>query len=143
MKKNIGIWIDTSQAYIIKLSNNKHSIKKIESNIETRERIPGESKKYGRFGGQYITYEKNRQNRRNEQTNHFLKDLLKEINNCDSLVLFGPSKMKKLLEKEIKNNMQLSHKIVGIANSDLLTENQMVAWVKNFYKVNLTQSTHS
>ena len=134
MKKNIGIWIDTKQAIIIKLSkNNHHSIHKIESNIETRERVEGESKKYGRFGGQYITYEKNRLNKRNEQTNHFLKALLKEIENCNAVVLFGPANMKKLLEKEIRSNMQFSKKLLGVHNSELLTENQMVAWVNNYY----------
>jgi len=133
MKKNIGIWIDTKQAVVIKLSNNTHSIKKIESHIETRERVPGESKKYGRFGNQYLTYEKNRLNRRNEQTKYFLKSLLKEIENCESVVIFGPSNMKNNFAKEIKNNMQFSNKLAGIANSNFLTENQMIAWVKKFY----------
>lgn len=134
MKKNIGIWIDTKQAFIIKLSTNgNHLIKKIDSNIETRERVEGESKKYGRFGGQYITYERNRSNKKNEQINQFLKNLLKEIENCDKVVLFGPSKMKKLLKKEIKSNIQLSKKLLGVHNSELLTENQMIAWVKDYY----------
>ena len=133
MKKNIGIWIDTKQAVVIKLSNHNHSIKKIESNIETRERVQGESKKYGRFGNQYLTYEKNRLNRRNEQTKYFLKSLLKEIENCESVVIFGPANMKNIFAKEIKNNMQFSNKLAGIANSNLLTENQMIAWVKKFY----------
>lgn len=133
MKQKIGIWIDTNQAAIVKLSNDKHSLKKIESNIETRERVTGESKKYGRFGGQYLTYEKNRQNRRNEQTNLFFKNLLKEINNGESIVLFGPSTMKILFEKEIKNNMQIADKLMGVYSSDNLTENQIVAWVKDFY----------
>ena len=135
MKKNIGIWIDTKQAVVIKLSNNTHSLKKIESNIVTRERVAGESKKYGRFGNQYLTYEKNRLNRRNEQTKYFLKSLIKEIENCESVVIFGPSNMKNIFAKEIKNNMQFSNKLAGIANSDLLTENQMTAWVKKFYNV--------
>jgi len=137
MKKNIGIWIDTKHAVVIKLSKNTHSIKKIESNIETRERIPGESKKYGRFGNQYITYEKNRSNRRNEQTNNFLKSLLKEIDNCESVVIFGPSNMKNSFAKEIKNNLQYSNRLAGIANSDVLTENQMIAWVKKFYNIEI------
>ena len=135
MKKNIGIWIDTNQAVIIRLSNSSHKIKRIDSNIETRERVSGESKKFGRFGNQYLTYEKNRLNRRNEQTSQYMKTLLKEINNCDAIVLFGPSRMKRILEKEIKNNMLISNKLVGVSNSALLTENQMVAWVKDFYKV--------
>lgn len=134
MKKNIGIWIDTKQAIIIKLSDDDHSVKIIESDIETRERFDGESKKFGRFGGQYMTFEKNKLNRKNEQTNQYIKNLLKEVQNCDSVVLFGPSKMKNIFEKEINNNIQLADKLVGIFNSKLLTENQMVAWVKDFYK---------
>jgi hypothetical protein len=134
MKKNIGIWIDSKQAFVIKLSNEKHSIKKIESNIEFRERVEGESKKFGRFGGQYITYEKNRENKQLRQTNEFIKIVLKEISNCDSFVVFGPSKMKKIIKKEIQNNMLLASKLLGTFKSDQLTENQMVAWVKDFYE---------
>ncbi len=135
MKKNIGIWIDTKQAVIIKLLNgNQHSIKKIESNIELRERFDGETSKYGRFGNQYITYEKNRLNRKNEQTNQYMKTLVKEVDNCDAIVLFGPSNMKKIFEKEIKKNLHIANKLIGVSNSGLITENQMVAWVKDYYK---------
>ncbi|MDV7185675.1 hypothetical protein R3X25_00155 [Lutibacter sp. TH_r2] len=133
MKKNIGIWIDTKQAIIIKLSNNGHSLKKIKSNIETRERVEGEGKKFGRFGGQYLTYEKNRENKKILQTNNFFKHLLKEIGTVDNIVLFGPSKMKKLLEREINNNILLSKKLKGTFNSETLTENQKVAWVKDYF----------
>jgi len=134
MKQNIGIWIDTKQAVAIKLFNNKHSVKIIESNIETRERVAGESKKYGRFGGQYMTFEKNKLNRKNEQINQFIKNLIKEVENCESVVLFGPSKMKNIFEKELLKNLQLSTKLVGVYNSKQLTENQMVAWVKDFFQ---------
>ena len=135
MKKTVGIWIDTKQAFIIKLSeNNEHSIKKIGSNIETRERVEGETSKYGRFGNQYLTFEKNRLNKKNEQTNQYMKTLLKEINNCNEIVLFGPSNMKKILEKEIKKSVQLADKLSGVTNSETLTLNQMVAWVKDYYK---------
>lgn len=133
MKNNIGIWIDTHQAVLIKLSNGDQTVKTIESNIDTRERIPGESKKYGRFGGQYLTYEKNRENKKIEQTNHFLKILLTEIEDCDAVMLFGPSIMKTIFEKEIKNNLNLIGQLVGVFDADSMTENQMVAWVKDFY----------
>lgn len=134
MKKNIGIWIDTHQAVIVALLNGEHIVKTIESNIETKVRTPGESKKYGRFGGQYLTYEKNWENKKIEQTNQFLKLLLNEIEDCDAIVLFGPSIMKSLFEKEIKNNLNLIHKLAGVFDADSMTENQMVAWVKDFYK---------
>jgi hypothetical protein len=133
MKNNIGIWIDTKQAIVVKLSNNHHSFKKIESNIVIKERVPGESKKFGRFGGQYLTYEKNRKNKKKEQIGAYLKTLFKELSNSDSIVIFGPSNMKNILAKEIQQNLQLKNNLVGVANSDQLTDNQIVAWVKNFY----------
>lgn len=134
MKQKIGIWIDTKQAFIVKLSNSSHTLKTIESNIETRERIDGETKKFGRFGNQYLTYEKHQLNRKNEQTNNYFKELLKEVQNCETVVVFGPSKMKILFEKEIKGNMHVAQKLVGISNSELLTKNQIIAWVKDYYK---------
>ena len=133
MKKNIGIWLDFKQAFIITLKNEEHSIKQIESNIEFRERVEGETKKFGRFGGQYITYEKQRENKRLNQTNEFIKQILKEIAACDSFVIFGPSKMKKLLNKEIKNNLLIANKLLGVFKATQLTENQMIAWVKDYY----------
>ena len=133
MKKNIGIWIDFKQAFIITLQNNEHFIENVQSGIEFRERIEGETKKYGRFGGQYITYEKNRENKKSQQTAEYLKILLTKLNDSTSILIFGPSKMKKILKKEIKNNLLLSSKLVGVFKSGQLTENQLIAYVKDFY----------
>jgi hypothetical protein len=134
MKNNIGIWIDTHQAVVIKLSNGEYTVKTIESNIDTRVRTPGESKKYGRFGGHYLTYEKNWANNKLEQTDLFIKVLFKEVEDCDAVVIFGPSIMKTIFEKEIKNNLTLIGKLVGVFDADSMSENQMVAWVKDFFK---------
>ncbi|MDO9037050.1 MAG: hypothetical protein Q7U59_01725 [Lutibacter sp.] len=134
MKKDIGIWLDTHQAIIVSLSNGEHTVKNIESNIDTSVRTPGESKKYGRFDGHYVTYEKNWENKKVAQTHLFLKILLNEIEDCDAVVLFGSSVMKTIFEKEIKNDLNLIGKLSGVFDADSMTENQMVAWVKDFYK---------
>lgn len=133
MKNNIGIWIDTHQAVLIKLSNGDQTVKTIESHIDTKVRTPEESKKYGRFEGHYTTYGKNWANKKIQQTHHFLKKLLTEIEDCDAIVLFGPSIMKTIFEKEIKNNLNLIGQLAGVFDADSMTENQMVAWVKDFY----------
>ncbi|HSQ45945.1 MAG TPA: hypothetical protein VLM44_03395 [Lutibacter sp.] len=133
MKNNIGIWIDTHQAVLIKLSNGDKTVKTIESHIDTKVRTPEESKKYGRFEGHYTTYGKNWANKKIQQTHHFLKKLLNEIEDCDAVVLFGPSIMKTIFEKEIKNNLSLIGQLEGVFDADSMTENQMVAWVKDFY----------
>lgn len=140
MKKKIGIWIDTKQAVVVKLSNNEHVLKKVNSQIETRERVPGEHKKFGRFGNQYMTYEKNRINRKTQQTQRFFKILIKELDRCESVVLFGPSKMKNEFAKLIKGTAQLSNKLEDVTTAKYMTDNQMVAWVKKFYDISLSKN---
>ncbi len=137
MSKNAGVWIDTKRAIIITVIENKPTTSKtIESTIETRVRIQGETKKFGRFGNQYLTLEKKRRNRRDEQISTFFKNILKELTLYDKFVVFGPSKMKNLLEKEIFLSPKLLPKFKGIYTSDKLTKNQKVAWVLDYFKAN-------
>ncbi|SDX50344.1 hypothetical protein SAMN05444411_10687 [Lutibacter oricola] len=136
MKQNLGIWIDTKHAVLIKLTEEGHSMKKIDSHIQLKMRIAGETKKFGRFGSQYLTYEKNRQNRRKLQTHNFIRGLFKYIHKCDALVIFGPSKMKTELKRELDQNILLGQKIVGIHDSGQISDKQIVAWVKNYFENN-------
>ena len=133
MKKQTGIWIDHEKALIITLDRGRYKLKTIESNIVTRDRIDGETKSYGRFGDQSLSQEKHKERRIKEQTSNYLKNLLSEIKDMDELVLFGPANMKKELEKLIHNDTTLASKLKSVVSADSMTENQMVAWVKNFY----------
>ena len=56
--KKVGIWLNQKEADIITLENNALKYKTIYSDIETHERIPGESKQFGRFGDQFLSDEK-------------------------------------------------------------------------------------
>ncbi|HHB51605.1 MAG TPA: hypothetical protein ENK75_00960 [Saprospiraceae bacterium] len=135
MSKCAGIWIETKNAMLITVEKDKPaSVKTIESTIETRERIQGESKKFGRFGNQYLTFEKKRRNKREEQTTLFIKTIIQELDTFDKFVIFGPSKMKHKFEKEIFLIPNLVSKLEGIYNADRLTKNQKVAWVNDYFK---------
>ena len=133
MKKQTGIWLDHEKATIITLNRNRYKLNTIESDIVTKERTDGETKKYGRFGDQALSQEKHRERRIKEQTSNYLKNLMKEINDVDELVLFGPANMKKELEKHIHKDTTLASKLKAVVSADSMTDNQMVAWVKKFY----------
>jgi stalled ribosome rescue protein Dom34 len=133
MKKQTGIWLDKEKAIIINLSKGKHTIKYIESNITIRERIPGEGKKFGRFGSQFLSLENKKKNRIKKQSAKYLKKIVLEIKNSDEIVLFGPAEMKIDLEKMILENNKISSKLVAVKTADSMTENQLVAWVKEYY----------
>jgi hypothetical protein len=136
MKTQTGVWLDKEKAMIINLSGGKHTIKTIDSNVDTRERYPGETKRFGRFGGQFLSMENKKKNRLKKQTTKYLKTIMAEIENSDEIVLFGPAGIKIELKKMISENKKMSHKPLKEESADSMSENQMVAWVKGYYNEN-------
>ena len=134
MEKQIGIWIDSKKAKIVTLSGVQKSLKTINSEIETRERIAGESKQFGRFGEQYIDNEKTREQKIKKQAKDFCRAILQELADCEAIVIFGPANMKHELEKEIKNDHILSTKLKAVVAADSMTDNQTSAWVMDYFK---------
>ncbi len=131
--KKVGIWLDQKIANIITLSDDKHEFKSIFSNIETRERFPGESKQFGRFGEQYINDEKTKKLRIKDQTNRYLNEISDVIRGSDEIMIFGPAQTKIKLEKLILNKPEIASKLKGVYNSEQMTENQKVAYVKKYF----------
>ena len=134
MEKQTGIWLDKEKAIIINLMEGKHTVKRLRSEITTRERFPGETKKFGRFGNQFLSMESKKRNMVKNQADEYLKNIIQEIKYVDKLVLFGPAEMKTHLQKAILKNSIISKKLVAVEPADNMTENQLVAWVKEYYK---------
>ena len=132
--KNIGIWLDQKEAMIVTLYENTASTKMIYSEIETRERIPGESKIFGRFGDQFLNDEKNKENRINELTTRYLSNIVDQLMKADEILIFGPAQIKTKLEKLIQKNHVLAAKLKSVQNANNMTDNQKVAYVKEYFK---------
>ncbi len=132
--RKVGIWIDQKEAHIITLSESKVYSKTIYSDIDTRIRVDGEKKQFGRFGDQFLVDEKGKKNRIEEYTQRYLMGILKELKNADEIVLFGPAQTKSKLEKVILNNPGVAPKLKAVKISDNMTHNQKIAYVKDFYK---------
>ena len=126
--KQIGVWIDTQRAIII--SPNEEYIETVYSDIETRERVDGETRSNSRFGEQHIDSEKNKESRLKEQSKMFFNKITDKVKEADELVFFGPAGIK----HEMKKQSKLGSKIVGVERADSMTENQMAAWVKSYFE---------
>jgi len=132
--KKIGIWLDQKEANIITLLDDSFQKKTIYSDIEFRERYDGEKKQFGRFGDQYLNSEQSKSNKISEQTNRYLNTIISEIKNVDELFVFGPAQTKIKLERAIQNHPNLTSKLKEILNAEKMSENQKVAYVKNYFK---------
>ncbi|RUA06900.1 MAG: hypothetical protein DSY82_09025 [Flavobacteriia bacterium] len=132
--KQIGVWLDLKEANIVYLDEGKQEYKTLYSEIETRERIPGESKKFGRFGDQYLNFEKTKKHKLDEQIHKYLLKVLDEIKDAEEILIFGPSQTKIRLEKMILSNPKLVIKLKEVKNADQMTDNQKKAYVRNYFK---------
>lgn len=130
----VGVWIDLKKAIIVTLNGKDKNVLTIQSEIEPQERIPGEKKKYVRFGNQFSNLEKQKENRLKNSTKEFLKNVAGKLGHSDALVVFGPAGMKHELEKLIVKNKKLAAKLHGVETADSMTDNQTVAWVVKYYK---------
>ena len=129
-----GIWIDTEKAVIVFLKGKGHIIKTVESLIEGRERVAGETKMFSRIGVQFANFETKKENRKNHEIQNYLKKVVDEIKGADEIVLFGPAEMKTELEKFMLKKSIQSPVIRRVETTDSMTQNQIVAWVKDFYE---------
>ncbi|MDZ7612898.1 MAG: hypothetical protein U5K51_03670 [Flavobacteriaceae bacterium] len=109
-------------------------IKTIYSQIETRERIPGESKTYGRFGKQYLNDEKTKELKLDLLLKRYLNEVIQTLEDKDELMIFGPGKTKKELEKLIRNHPGMYARLKEIKIAKQMTDNQKVAYVKGFFE---------
>jgi hypothetical protein len=134
LEKKTGVWIDKHKAIFLSFIGNEFKIKTIESEIETRERVDGESGHISRFGSQSVSPESKKENRLNEQKKVFLKKVMDQLAHSDEFVVFGPADMKLSLAKVLKEKPLLNSKLKGLEDADDMTENQMSAWVKTYFK---------
>ena len=132
--RKIGIWIDQKEANLITLNKYVIHSKTIYSDIETRIRIDGEKKQFGRIGDQYLVDEKGKDNRVKEYTHKYLLRILRELSKADEILLFDPAQMKLKLEKLILDVPELAVKLKETKTSENMTHNQKLAYVKDFYK---------
>lgn len=132
--KNTGIWLDSKNAFVVRLNEEGDTLNKIDSNIEffNRTSTSGPRVKWG--GTQDITHEKNYLEREKQQFKKYFKEVANAVSNCDALAIFGPADINEKLKKELENNYSsLANKIVAVEKADSMTENQTRALVRDFF----------
>lgn len=133
MSNRIGVWLDSKKAVVVRLNESDSKLKLIESGIKGREREPGQGKKFGRFGMHFISFEKSKQRKNAEKEKRFFKSIIDEIKNSQEVVVFGPSETKTKLQKEIIENKSLKLELSGVKDADSMSDNQITAWVKDYF----------
>lgn len=132
MNKNIGIWLDHKHAYIVSLIGKKEHVHQIESNADSHYRISGGSR--SKIASGEISSEHRVEEKHKHQLHHYYQEIISEIKDAQNIFILGPGEAKLEFKKELQNSGELSGKITGIETTDKMTEKQIVAKVKKYFK---------
>ena len=128
-----GIWLDKHKANIVSLEKGVETFSTIFSNLENY-RIHGGSGTRLKGGPQDVVQDSKYLEREKHQLKQYFRNIVSEIKESNELVIFGPAETNIKFSNELKENYKnLSIKVKGIKKADSMTENQVKAWVRNFF----------
>ena len=134
MKKQTGVWIDTSKAIIVTLDGGKEKITEIESDVENQIYYEKEGNKGTFSGSHHGNNETKFEERKKNQINTFLKDVMSNVISSDELYVFGPAEIKTKLAQKLHDEKSFDeNKLKSVETADSMTSNQIISKVKKFY----------
>ena len=124
MKRKVGLWIDHKNAVIFSLTDEGAEIKRIPSEMEKHIRFSG--------GAQQESGEDQRDKRFTGHLNNYYDEVISYIRSAESILIFGPGEAKGELKQRLEDE-KLHGNIVGIETVDKMTDNQIVAKVRQHF----------
>lgn len=131
MNRNVGLWIDHKQAFAIWHDDGKVEV--ITSQLEPPAHFSGGTRLGGKQTSKADT-EPRGNDRFRTQLNKYYQQVISMLKKADSIFIMGPGGAKIELEKALKKNKDMQRRLLKVETADKMTKNQMIAYVKNFYK---------
>jgi hypothetical protein len=129
----IGVWMDHSVARLISVNTNPVVIREIQSSIQPRLRIEGESGDGTKLGG--VQFGSNNEHSKNEKKQNELQQYYKElsaaIRDYEEILIFGPTMAQNEFVNFISKDKHFKTKKIDTYREDYLTENQILEFVRN------------
>ncbi len=121
--KQLGIWMDHSNAYMMELTNDTIVAKNIVSELADPEA------EFNFYKGEKLIHKKEQ----NLQLRYY-KKLGETIKKYQEVVLFGPTDAKNELLNLLKNDHLFENIKIEVMNSDKMTDSQMQTFVREYFK---------
>ena len=69
-----------------------------------------------------------------QQLKKYYQQVISTLKDANSIFIMGPGEAKIEFEKAIRKYKSLQNRILKVETTDKMTKNQMIAYVRNFYK---------
>lgn len=131
--KQVGIWMDIQKAHIVTVTEKGENIQTLFSDVDDY-RPKGGSGTRMKGGPQDVVQDSKYLERKKHQVKRYFKNLTERLMDADELVLFGPSDTAFKFRKELMANQKvLASKLRSVIKADSMTDNQVVALIRDFY----------
>ncbi len=131
MDRNVGVWIDHKQAYLIWYTEGRVEV--IPSEIEPPEHFSGGTQLGGKLN-QKGDMELRHNDRYRLKLTQFYKQVVAALTDVNSIFIMGPGEAKIEFEKVLRRQKAMERRLLKVETADKMTKNQMIARVKKFYK---------
>jgi len=131
MDRNVGLWIDHKQAFVI--SDQDGIVEVIPSHIEPPAHYSGGTQLGGKLNQKTDT-EFRKSDRFRLQLKKYYQQVISSLKDANSIFIMGPGEAKIEFQKAIKRYKSLQGRVLKVETADKMTKNQMVAYVRNFYR---------
>ena len=126
MNDKVGIWIDHRRAVIVSVSAGGVTTKTLESEVGGHPRYS--SQRAGRG-------EKKYEERHGERLDQYYDEVVSQLGQPNALLIFGPGEAKLELKERLSRSKTLSACTIDIETADKLTDPQIVARVKEHFRI--------
>jgi stalled ribosome rescue protein Dom34 len=133
MKTKAGLWIDHEKAIVVSLTDKGEETGCIISNVKKQLRRTGDSILKGPYQPQQVPADDKRQKALTGQLNKYYDDVIAQIRDAESILIFGPGEAKVELEDRLKKS-NFGERISGIETADKMTDHQVAAKVRQYFK---------
>lgn len=133
MAKHIGIWMDKRIAKIIAGDDGGKLIKTITSEVEEFNPKGGSGSRL-KGGPQDVVQDSKYLERELQQLKAYFDRVAEQLPEFDWLVVFGPSQTPgRFYDRLLQQNKGLDGKTIKVEKADSMTENQTIAWVRDYF----------
>jgi len=126
MNHNVGIWIDHKRAVIVSVSEGRVTSETVESDVDAHPRYSGQQD-----GGGEKKYEE----RHGQHLGQYYDEVISQLGQPEALLIFGPGEAKLELKERLSRSKMLSERTVDIETTGKLTNPQIVAKVKEHFRI--------
>lgn len=132
--KNIGIWMDKEKAHIVSLDGEKEKFETIQSELDFYKPSGGSRTKSAKWGPQDVVQDSKFLEKEKHQLKKYFRTLVDAIRDADAIALFGPADTNEKFRKELTSNYKdLAAKLKIVEKVDSMTQNQIIALVKDYF----------